>query len=133
MQKSWVAITDCLILQVIDQNPSFDRIVSNFRGEDYQKIAATTLVSLPFGYLAGTRYFALPVHCIRGLIFSITGTSRLPLMRFPSMGMAGAIGLLGGFCLAYQVLDTSKIPCKWINDWIVDSGVWLPPSWTHSQ
>ena len=49
----WVVNSDRLVLQVIDKNPSVGRVVSNFRNEDYQKIAATTIVSLPFGYLAG--------------------------------------------------------------------------------
>ncbi len=40
-------------LQVIDEDPAFNRVVGNFRGEDYQKFALTTLISLPFGYYAG--------------------------------------------------------------------------------
>ncbi len=91
----------CAPLQVIDSNPSFNRILANFRGEDYQKIAVTTAVSLPFGYFAGNFWKnTVNDNVLRTMS---TGTSRLPLMRVPSMFMAGGIGLLGGFCLAYQV------------------------------
>mmetsp|Transcript_2273 Transcript_2273/g.3650 ORF Transcript_2273/g.3650 Transcript_2273/m.3650 type:complete len:100 (-) Transcript_2273:58-357(-) len=67
---------------VIDPKPGFKRVVNNFSRTDYQKMGLCAVVSLPFGYFAGT--------------------SRLPQMRMPSMYMAGFTGAVGGFCLAYQ-------------------------------
>lgn len=67
---------------VVDAKPGFKKVVNNFSGKDYQTMALTTVLSMPFGYFAGT--------------------SRLPQMRVPSMWMAGLTGAVGGFCLAYQ-------------------------------
>ena len=71
-----------VLLQVVDPKPGFKRVVNNFSAKDYQTIGLATIVSMPFGYFAGT--------------------ARLPQMRGPSMWMAGLTGAIGGFCLAYQ-------------------------------
>ena len=70
--------------------PQFKQVVRNFRTRDYQTIAVTTILSMPFGYFAGT--------------------ARLPQMRGPSMWTAAAIGLTGGFAIAYQAPPAPSAP-----------------------
>ncbi|KAK9817746.1 hypothetical protein WJX72_001543 [[Myrmecia] bisecta] len=65
---------------VIDSAPGFWKTVGNFSLRDYALVAATTGVSLPFGYVTG----------------------RSAKMAVPSMYMAGAIGALAGVMLSYQ-------------------------------
>ncbi|GAB2230026.1 hypothetical protein AKJ16_DCAP23860 [Drosera capensis] len=65
---------------VIDRNPPFTKVVSNFSVLDYFRFATITGVSVTVGYLSGIR----------------------PGIRGPSMVTGGLIGLMGGFMYAYQ-------------------------------
>ena len=107
------------------------QVVANFRSNDYKIIAASTLLSMPFGYFAGCSpapfiSLQLCVFCIlpfrlQALIkspFIPPGTSRLPQMRRPSMYMATFIGLTGGFALAFQVRFACFEPRNVFNQWL---------------
>ncbi|CAM8937284.1 unnamed protein product [Rhodiola kirilowii] len=65
---------------VIDRNPPFTTVCSNFSLLDYLCLTTITGVSVTVGYLSGIK----------------------PGIRGPSMVTGGIIGLMGGFMYAYQ-------------------------------
>ena len=52
--------------QVVDAKPGFKKVVNNFSGKDYQTMALTTVLSMPFGYFAGMH--TLPVFMSRSTL-----------------------------------------------------------------
>jgi hypothetical protein len=62
----------------IDPNPSFTRVLLNFKPKEYAVVVASAAGSAFFGYLAG--------HPV----------------RVPSTYCATAIGTLGGFCYSFR-------------------------------